>query len=407
LRAGWIEIVLLLGLSSGALAADDIPSSGRSGPETAAVDRVITDLMKQYAVPGGAVAVARDGKLVIARGYGYADSEIRRPVLPGTPFRLASLTKPITAMTALALGDRERLALELPVAPVLRGIVPTPVPPAQGTFSKLTIRHLLQHTGSWGPAGRDVDAAALRAALGREFQNDLDWFAAAWKLAPRDVPGTKFEYSTFGYCALSAIIEAIEQRPIEVTWQELLFGPVGARFRLAAATAAGEEAAPDEPGYYDVPGSPTVARQTPSGARSFSRPDAYWEPRKVGSCVGAGRLVASAADYLKVMLSAGDRRRPEIISRRSRDLLFDPHPVLMTNATQRYTHGLFVNADGNWVHTGGYHGTATMYSRGSRVDLVVLFNLRPQSDAFYNDIYSGIWRSIGTIDKWPKRDLFE
>jgi CubicO group peptidase (beta-lactamase class C family) len=63
LRTLLIEVVLLLGLFSWAHAADDIPSSGRSGPETAAVDRVITDLMKQYAVPGGAVAVALEDGL--------------------------------------------------------------------------------------------------------------------------------------------------------------------------------------------------------------------------------------------------------------------------------------------------------------------------------------------------------
>jgi len=73
----------------------EIPISGAAVPGMASYDQVIPDLMRKYAIPGGAVAVMRDGKLIYARGFGYADVENKTPVQPDALFRIASVSKPI------------------------------------------------------------------------------------------------------------------------------------------------------------------------------------------------------------------------------------------------------------------------------------------------------------------------
>ena len=70
----------------------------------ASFDRYITVLMNKYQIPGGAVAVAKDGKLVLAHGYGMADIEAHHTVTPDSLFRVASISKPFTAVAVLTFS---------------------------------------------------------------------------------------------------------------------------------------------------------------------------------------------------------------------------------------------------------------------------------------------------------------
>ena len=73
-----------------------MPITGTAVPELASFDRVVGDLMRKWGIPGGTLAVVKDGRLVLARGYGYADAEAKAPVAPDALFRIASVSKPIT-----------------------------------------------------------------------------------------------------------------------------------------------------------------------------------------------------------------------------------------------------------------------------------------------------------------------
>ena len=78
----------------------------------ASFDRHITSLMNKYRIPGGAVAVAKNGKLVLAHGYGMADVEAHQTVSPDSLFRVASLSKPFTAVAVLKLVEQGKLHLD-------------------------------------------------------------------------------------------------------------------------------------------------------------------------------------------------------------------------------------------------------------------------------------------------------
>ena len=78
----------------------------------AEMDRTVTAFMTKVQVPGLSLAVGRDGALRFEKGYGFADLEHRVPATPLTVYRLASVSKPITAVAAMQLVDRGRLALD-------------------------------------------------------------------------------------------------------------------------------------------------------------------------------------------------------------------------------------------------------------------------------------------------------
>ena len=94
------------------MAVKQIVTTGRSVPELAAYDRAMLGLMARWGLHGAALAVAKDGRLVLARGYGLANIEDGEPVQPQSLFRIASVSKPLTAMAILRLVEQGRLDLD-------------------------------------------------------------------------------------------------------------------------------------------------------------------------------------------------------------------------------------------------------------------------------------------------------
>ena len=98
--------------SKGQYAAADLPVSGDAGAGRLEVDRAVLRVMQEHHIPGASLAVARNGSLVLARGYGWANVGRDERVRPQTLFALASVSKSITAATILKLADWGRLDLD-------------------------------------------------------------------------------------------------------------------------------------------------------------------------------------------------------------------------------------------------------------------------------------------------------
>ena len=88
-----------------------IPITGAQVPGMKSYDQVIPDFMRKYSIPGGAVAVMRDGKLIYARGFGYADVENKTPVQPDALFRIASVSKTLTSAAIMKLVEEGMLTI--------------------------------------------------------------------------------------------------------------------------------------------------------------------------------------------------------------------------------------------------------------------------------------------------------
>src|SRR5438093_11856975 len=115
-----------------------------------AFDREMEAFMQARNVPGGALTVVKGRRLVYARGYGWADREKKSPAQPGSLFRIASVSKPFTAVATLKLAEEQRLDLDAHAFDILK-VTPflAEGKKADARLSRITIRHLLQHTGGW------------------------------------------------------------------------------------------------------------------------------------------------------------------------------------------------------------------------------------------------------------------
>src|SRR5215467_3675848 len=127
----------------------DIPMTGPPATGMESFDAIIPALMQKWQIPGGAVGVVKDGRLVLARGYGWADEEASLVVQPDSLFRIASLTKAITAAAILKLVEDGSLDLDAKAFPMLNDLQPPAGATVDGRLSDITVRELLQHSGGW------------------------------------------------------------------------------------------------------------------------------------------------------------------------------------------------------------------------------------------------------------------
>ena len=109
-----------------------------------AFDDLLHSFCEQHAVPGASMAVGRGGVILYARSIGFANVDDKNPVEPHSLFRIASISKPITAVVILQQVERGQLALDTRVWELLKLDEPS-----DPRWKSVTVRHLLQHTGGW------------------------------------------------------------------------------------------------------------------------------------------------------------------------------------------------------------------------------------------------------------------
>src|SRR5881628_2957627 len=182
-----------------------------------AIDDYIKVEMERRHIPGLALAVARNGKIVKVRGYGLADVEHDVPVTPDTVFELASVTKQFTATAIMLLVEEGKVQLDDPVGWHL--------PRAPETWKPITVRHLLTHTS--GLPGLTAGFKALWPGGLRLNYTTAQMFDAAIKDELSFPGGERFQYSDVGYFLLGMIIEAASGQRYRDFLDERFFKPLG------------------------------------------------------------------------------------------------------------------------------------------------------------------------------------
>src|SRR5512135_3494483 len=112
-------------------------------------EKVIGALMTKWNVPGGAVALVRNEKLVMAEGYGLSDKSAGTAAAPESLFRIASLSKPVTAVAVLKLVETGALSLDDKAFTILSDLEPAPGATVDPRIYDITVRDLLRHSGGW------------------------------------------------------------------------------------------------------------------------------------------------------------------------------------------------------------------------------------------------------------------
>lgn len=146
----------------------------------------------------GAVLVANDGEVLFRKAYGLADRERRIPNTLRTRFRIGSMNKMFTAVAILQLVEADKVELEAPLGRYLRGY------PNKDVARKVTIHHLLTHTGGTGDIfGPDFDAHRT------ELRTHSDYLELYGERGLEFRPGSRWAYSNYGFILLGAVIEKV------------------------------------------------------------------------------------------------------------------------------------------------------------------------------------------------------
>ena len=387
---------------------DVMPLSGNAVPGMTSVDSVIVDLMTRWDIPGGAVGIVRDGRLVYARGFGYADVAAQSVTAPDALFRIASVSKPVTAAAVLKLVEEGRLSLDEPAFALLADLTPLPGATMDPRLATITVRHLLEHAGGWDrdetfdPMFRPTEIAA---AMGTPEPASAEAIIRYMMGEPLSFdPGTRYAYSNFGYAVLGRIIERITGGSYEAFVREAVLAPAGAtRMRLGRSLLA--DRAPGEVRYYD-PGTITSvfpdggAVPFPYGGFNIEAMDAH------------GGWIASTVDLLR-FVTAVDllASPPDVLAPASIGLMTaKPASPLWDGSPIHYGLGWLVRpVEGNWWHGGSLPGTATIMVRtGNGVAWVALFNAHPMKpDATIEaELDDAMWDAVNGVTAWPAHDLF-
>jgi CubicO group peptidase (beta-lactamase class C family) len=172
-----------------------------------------------FGAPGVAVAVLVDGELKWAAGFGQVGPERSDPVQPTTLFRLASVTKMLTATALLQLVASGEVNLDAPVTDVLPGFA---LAPSEDTASSIRVRDLLTHsTGMFDYLAIDApgpDSDLQEVLVGPTFANSVIMMAPA---------GRMYNYSNPNFMVAGLIVESERGIPYRQAMHDLVFAPLG------------------------------------------------------------------------------------------------------------------------------------------------------------------------------------
>lgn len=199
----------------------------------------VSDLMAKTGVPGLGVGICKDGEMVYFKGFGLADMEKKRPVMPDTVFGLASVTKSFTALCINQLAEAGRLSLLDPVKKYL----PEFELPKKGWAERITIHNFLSHTSGMPPLPALGYASQLTIPVDEQGNlgerpradgipaiidnRDLMKFIASHSFDLLGEPGEYISYSNDCFSLLGEVIERVSGKAFEDYLRENVWGPIG------------------------------------------------------------------------------------------------------------------------------------------------------------------------------------
>lgn len=343
-----------------------------------AIDNAVTAFMTTYQIPGVSIAITKNGKLVYLKSYGKMSATDNTPVTDNSLYRIASVSKPITAVGIMKLLEANKLTLDSKIfgtGSILGNDYPTT---QMANLTDITVRHLLHHTvGVWGNDANDP-----------MFKNPAMNHEQLIKWTLDNYPATTgrgtYRYSNFGYCLLGRIIEKLSGKTYEQFIKDEVLTPCGiSNMSIAGNTLSDRK--PNEVIY--------------TGQSGYS-PYSYNIPRMDSH----GGWIASAKDLAKFMIRVdGFSNKPDILQ-----------PATITAMTTRsvpssnYAAGWGVNNANHWWHTGSLPGTASEIIRAnSGFSWVILCNSRSYSSSFDGALDGLLWpvvQNAGT--PWQDIDQF-
>ncbi len=389
--------------------------TGQVVPELAVFDTQMKQLMMTHNVPAGAVAVAWQGRMVLAHGYSWNPGAEDFTTQPDSLFRIASCSKPITSTLVNRLIQEGRLAPGDTVAQHV-DLTPRTGASADPRLASVTIRNLLEMLGGFGdPATLGYDPvfrdSVVAQGLGIPLpvsKEDIIRYQSGEPLVAN--PGTTYHYSNYGYLLLGRVIEAVTGLSYE-DYAQTVFKPIGVH-KLRQARARKSERATGEVAYHSGYTAPSVL--DPSGT---ILPVEYGGSINEDHLDAYGGWVGSAPDLLRWATNLDDPSAPDaILDQASLARTFalpENYPLPYQDGEYYYASGWavrhYAGAGYTTWHAGSLPSTSSYVVRvWNGYEIVILLNRRDEgnADAMTSAMDAVVWNSLSQVTSWPSHDLF-
>jgi CubicO group peptidase (beta-lactamase class C family) len=373
-----------------------------SGTKFAGVEKTVNSFLRKWSIAGASIAIAKDGKLIYAHGFGYADTASKTEAQPYSQFRIASISKLVTAVGIMKLQEEGKLALTDSVFGS-KGILNDTFygEPKDKRVYKINVAELLSHEAGWTQRYGDQMFMPLVVAEKMGVKPPVDTktivkFALEKRL--QYIPGTGKAYSNLGYSILGLVIEKVSGMSYEDFCRKTILEPLGI-YDMKIAGNLPSEKAPFEVTYYEP--ADVVLKPSIYGTGEMVTPS--YGGNDIRALGAAGAWVATAPDLMRLLLAVdGFKTRP--------DILTDQSIRFMTENDNGFAPVGWKGTvmDGTWWRTGSFPGSAGMMKRQSDgISWVVLFNSSAwNGPEIYSYISNMMNHAISKIDFWPDYDLF-
>lgn len=389
-----------------AATADRLPLTNEMSdlPAFEPIDSMVKRAMQSLRLTGATVALVKNEKLVYAKGFGFADKEKKQEVEPYHLFRIGSVSKLLTAIAILKLVDEGKIGLDDYVfgeEGILNGKLYSNI--SNKNVFKIKVKHLLNHTAGWSLITYG-DPMFIPHKIHKmddvsypiEF-DDVIKFVVSRHLPYR--PGTRFNYSNFGYTLLGRVIEEVTGDDYEDWVQDEILEPNGIN-KMRIAGSFEKDRAKNEVKYYDYSADNEQLSFNGSGKKVY-KPYGADDIEMLGP---AGGWLATGVDLMRVLVLVDG------YSNRYKDILSADLIDKMVNGVggvQRPLGWRSVKGE-HWWRTGTLSGTSALLTRDTNgYSWVIIANTTPRRGSFPGTSRWAIREGIKMVKSWPSQDLFE
>ncbi len=369
--------------------------------ETEKFDAAIRRFMRYWDIKGASFALMKNDSLIYAKGYGYSNLKDSVECEVKNVFRIASVSKLITAVAIMRLCETGKLATDDFVFGE-EGILCDSLflNYRDKNIKKITVDHLLRHTSGFrNPHGDAAFNTELVAKyLGKELPLSMDDMVEyATRIRLRAKPGGYYNYSNLGYIILSKVIEKVSGLPYETYVKDSVLAPIGC-YDIHLAHNYTDEFLENEVQYYEV----REAEPVPSYDGSDTLVMKSRGGNDVHGLYGAGGWVASPVELLRLVSSIDKCPvKREFLSQESIDFM---------TMSDKYTKpaGWASVTSKEWIRTGSMAGTSALIkAQADGYTWVFISNSSSWTGpALSRQMNRDITRALNRVKKWPEVDYF-
>jgi CubicO group peptidase (beta-lactamase class C family) len=368
------------------------------------LDKSFERFRQQNLLKGLAVAIVKDERLIFAKGYGYADAEAKIPAAPEQLFRIASVSKLVTAIAIMKLVESGKITLESKVFGK-HGILnkEKQLQIKDKRLENITVRNLLNHSGGWTQRYGDIAflPKIISGQTGDPMPLDISIyikFVSTRRL--HFEPGSLSAYSNLGYMILGEVIATVSRTSYEKYVRENVLKPAKI-YDMQLGGSFESEKQLNEVRYYQPEDAEPVEAYDGSG-RMVPKVYGSTNMALLGS---AGGWIASPIDLMKLLVVVdGDPGIKDILSAES--------IAEMTHVDEKGLDPLgwrSTNKNGEWWRTGTLPGSSALLKREPNgISWVMITNTSNYKGPHLAiEMDRAMSATLRKISKWPEYNLFD